>query len=122
MGHHSSELDQEMNERELEFFDKAKAAGFEEKVRELEKQSIGAMGNYPEGKLTEADEGAIQFAVTNTMGKVVVNFGKPVAWLGMNPSDARSLATVLLKQAAQAELIAGDRSEETVTAKTPETV
>lgn len=80
-------------------------------------EAIGATGRHPEGKITPQDEGELVFAITNTMGKVVLNFGKPVAWVGFRPRDARQLAELLLRHAAHAEIIGAARSEETMTAK-----
>ena len=73
-------------------------------IRELQEMMrdeplIGATGLYPEGKLTKHDEGGIQFAVKNHDGKVIMDFGKPVHWVGMNPQDACDLAATLIRQA-----------------------
>lgn len=62
----------------------------------------GALGDFPMGKLTKSDEGAIQFAVGVKDGKVVLDFGTPVAWLGMDAQQAADLASTLLKHAREA--------------------
>lgn len=54
--------------------------------------------NFPEGKLTENDAGEIKIEIGSDQGKVVVNFGKPIAWLGLDPKQARALAESLRKQ------------------------
>ena len=59
----------------------------------------GALGEFPEQKLTKDDEGAIQFAIGEQDGKVVVDFGTPVHWLGMTPQQAAELASAILKRA-----------------------
>lgn len=59
----------------------------------------GALGEFPEGKLTQQDEGAIQFAIGEADGKVVIDFGTPVHWFGMTPQQAADLASTLLKKA-----------------------
>lgn len=59
----------------------------------------GAVGSFPEGQLTKTDEGAIQFAIGEKDGKVVLDFGTPVVWVGMNPQQAADLASTLLKHA-----------------------
>ena len=61
----------------------------------------GALGDFPEGKLTKTDEGAIQFAVGEKDGKVILDFGTPVNWVGMNPQQAADLASLLLKRARE---------------------
>ena len=73
----------------------------DEIIRSL-KTELGATGTHPEGKLTKNDEGGIQFAIGVKDGKVVLDFGKPVAWVGMNPGDALELAKSLIDKARQA--------------------
>lgn len=62
----------------------------------------GALGDFPEGQLTKSDEGAIQFGISTKDGKVILDFGTPVAWVGMNPQQAADLASLLLKRAREA--------------------
>jgi hypothetical protein len=62
----------------------------------------GAIDAYPHGKLTASDEGAIQFAVGVKDGKVVLDFGTPVQWIGMTAQDAADLASTLLSKAREA--------------------
>ena len=59
----------------------------------------GALGAFPEGQLTKTDEGAIQFAIGEKDGKVVIDFGTAVHWLGMTPQQAADFASLLLKRA-----------------------
>jgi len=61
----------------------------------------GALGDFPHGQLTKADEGSIQFAIGAKDGKVVIDFGTPVHWLGMTPQDAADMASILLKKARE---------------------
>lgn len=62
----------------------------------------GALGEFPEGKVSATDEGAIQFAIGVKDGKVILDFGTPVAWVGMNPQQAADLASTILKRAKEA--------------------
>lgn len=59
----------------------------------------GPIGAYPDGKLTKRDEGNIQFAIGSKDGKVVMDFGSAVAWIGMTPQDAMDLAAALMRHA-----------------------
>lgn len=59
----------------------------------------GATGQHPMGKLTEHDEGELQFTIGQKDGKVVLDFGKPVAWVGMPAQQAADLAAFLIKRA-----------------------
>lgn len=68
------------------------------------KREFGATGNFPMGKVEDTDEGELRMGVAYDKldGIVRVQFGKPVAWLGLPPPQARQLAQLLL-------LHAGDR-------------
>jgi len=72
---------------------------------------IGATGLHPEGKLSPDDEGGIQFRVGSENGKVVLDFGKPIQWVGMDAQQAADLASSLMKWAR----IVGRKDGETVT-------
>lgn len=74
----------------------------------------GALGDFPEGQISKADEGAIQFAIGVKDGKVILDFGTPTAWVGMNPQQAADLASTLLKRAREAGRAAGQSVSFTV--------
>lgn len=59
----------------------------------------GAIGDFPDGQLTKSDEGSIQLAIGEQDGKVVIDFGTPVHWLGMTPQQAADFASTILKRA-----------------------
>lgn len=65
----------------------------------LETADLGPTGEHPNGRLTPTDEGGIRFAVGARNGTVVLDFGKPVVWVGMPPSQARQLAEALVRHA-----------------------
>lgn len=60
---------------------------------------LGPTGEFPEGKLNEGDEGELRFAVYRRSGNVILDFGKPLAWVGLPPNTARQLAALLCKGA-----------------------
>lgn len=65
---------------------------------------LGETGRFPRGRLTDDDEGEVRFAVGITLDRtIVLDFGKPVKWLGMAPNDARKLGYMLLHKADEAE-------------------
>jgi len=68
----------------------------------------GAVGDYPEGQLTKQDEGSIQFAIGEKDGKVVIDFGTPVHWLGMTPQQAADFASSVLKRAREVARKSGE--------------
>ena len=60
---------------------------------------LGMTGQFPDGKLTTSDEGQIAFGVGDHEGKVIINFGTPVVWMGMSPQEAVEFAELLIKRA-----------------------
>ena len=68
-------------------------------TKKMVERSIGATGQFPEGKLAEHDEGELAFAVGAKGGKVVIEFGKEVASVGFTPQQAIQLAQSLLDKA-----------------------
>jgi len=66
---------------------------------------LGATGEFPDGKVHESDEGELNIMVAEHRGLVVVEFGKSVKWLGLDPSTARSLAKSIERKAEIAEKV-----------------
>ncbi len=67
-------------------------------VREiLQARTVGATGKFPRGQLNPSDEGGLQLAIAAdpVNGVVRVDFGKPVAWLGLDPDTADQFAESL---------------------------
>lgn len=56
---------------------------------------------------TPAGEDGFRLRVANVEGKVILNFGEPVAWIALNPQDAADFATFLIKHARAAAHEAG---------------
>lgn len=91
MSNHSPDYDTEM-ERRIDLL--------EGKLKQAAKtEGLGPTGRFPEGKLTAQDEGETKIGVTSVDGKVVMNFGKPMTWIGFTPELARQLADSLLRHA-----------------------
>ena len=63
---------------------------------------LGETREFPYGTITPDDEGEIRLAVTAQGGKVIIAFGKPIAWLGMSPREARQFAKALSEWADKA--------------------
>lgn len=61
---------------------------------------LGATHTAPQGLLNDDDEGALKMAVgyDKVDGIVRLDFGKPVAWLGLPPPEARALAMAILSK------------------------
>lgn len=66
-------------------------------------KKIGPTGNYPEGKISNDDEGELRIAVHRTAKDVILSFGKSISWIGLPPGTARRLAKLLIKNANEVE-------------------
>lgn len=104
MGSHHS--DEPMGPFQRKAFEELRAAtekGRSETMRKLLDTTgfIGATGDFPKGRLNKSDEGGIQFAVGSDGDKVILDFGKPVHWIGMDAEQAADLASYLMKQARE---------------------
>jgi hypothetical protein len=64
-----------------------------------EDQNHDLPGDYPDGKLNDEDEGALQFGIADQDGNIIINFFKPVRWIAMPPEEAAKLAGVLIRRA-----------------------
>jgi hypothetical protein len=72
---------------------------------EVIKPLFGATNQFPRGKLNEDDEGELQFgiAITEDLKTLVINFGKPIEWIGMARVDVLALAHALKERANEME-------------------
>lgn len=71
----------------------------EEEIKMLRKElGLGATGNFPDGKISEDDEGELKFAVLTRNNNVMIIFGKPVEWLDLSKDTAKQLVKGLMKQ------------------------
>ena len=57
------------------------------------------LGEYPDGKLNQNDEGALALIIGNENGRVILRFPKPVAWIGFTPEQALEIAESLIQNA-----------------------
>ncbi len=67
----------------------------------MDKEELGATGEFPDGKLNKDDEGELRMAVGVSDGNVILDFGKPVHWLGLPKEHAIKLAKLLLEKAEE---------------------
>jgi len=68
-------------------------------------EDVGPTGTFPQGKISENDEGAINMAVGSDLSRnlVYIQFGSPIAWTAFPVDGARGLAALLLKHADRVE-------------------
>lgn len=81
--------------------DEATAKKFRDAFRQL--PAFGPTGKFPLGKYNQHDEGEIAFGVAadKQAGKVIIDFGKPTAWVGMTADQADAFAESLKSKAAE---------------------
>lgn len=60
-----------------------------------DRYAIGPTGSYPAGKLNEQDDGELRVAIGVEVDKVVLHFGKKVAWVALTREQAINIATLL---------------------------
>jgi len=62
---------------------------------------FGPTGDYPRGKLTDDDEGGLKLGVTVMDKTIVIAFGKPVEWIGLDKLTALTLAETIRRRAEE---------------------
>lgn len=62
---------------------------------------LGATGQFPDGKECPEDEGELQFGIAHDQDNVIINFGKPTAWMAFPPDVAKQFAVLLMSHAEQ---------------------
>lgn len=65
------------------------------------KKLLGATGNFPRGKLNADDEGGLTMGLSVKDKTVILSFGKPVAWLGLDKQTALMLGASLISKAQE---------------------
>lgn len=58
---------------------------------------FGATGLFPKGKIDRLDEGEIRFGIAadHKNNVILINFGKPVTWLGLTADEAIEISNSL---------------------------
>lgn len=62
----------------------------------------GDDAQYPEGKLNEDDEGALNTGIGIEDGRVMIVWPKPVAWVAFDPDRADAFADAIKEKAQKA--------------------
>lgn len=58
-------------------------------------RKLGATGEFPRGKFCDEDEGGLRMAMAIRDKTIIVNFGKPVAWIGLDLESAEAFREAL---------------------------
>jgi hypothetical protein len=94
MSHHSTTPDPEMSDAMRKLFQVDEGGDpMEKSLAEIHEKIAGT---FPDGKLTEHDEGALAIGVGLKDGKVVIEFPTPVRWIGLTPDKARLIGELLI--------------------------
>lgn len=64
---------------------------------------LGATGRFPLGKARPDDEGELTLAMYDRGGKVFIDFGTHVTWIGLDSKTARQMAARLSELADRAD-------------------
>lgn len=74
---------------------------FHEQFKNSIINDLGATGKFPDGKLTDNDEGEIKIGVTVSDERVVLAFGKKIEWIGLTREQAIQIGQTLIDRARQ---------------------
>ena len=61
---------------------------------------LGPTKKFPRGKFNASDEGELRLAVFVKDSTVVIDFGTPTAWIGLDADTALQFASSIFKHAA----------------------
>lgn len=67
----------------------------------IESMGLGPTGQYPQGKIHSTDEGEIKMAIAIKDNKVIIHFGTPTSWIGMDKQQAIQLAATIIDKAKE---------------------
>lgn len=59
---------------------------------------------YPDGKMNEDDEGQLRINLFEDQGRLILHFGKPTAWVGMDRATAMEIGQALIDRAKELPL------------------
>lgn len=77
---------------------------YEGELPEEIRKGLGPTGRFPEGQMSEDDEGELRVAIGSISGAVFIHFGdKPIKWVGFSPAQAKQIAAALVQHAERAQ-------------------
>jgi len=71
---------------------------FNDKLQEFRPKEVD---QYPDGKITPGDEGQIKIEISAHDGKILVDFGTSIKWIGFTPEQAIEVGQCLIQQATE---------------------
>ncbi len=70
-----------------------------EQERELNDMMKRLTGEFPDGRLSKDDQGAVAVAIGHQDGRVTLQFPKNLNWIGFTPEQAIDIAQSLIEHA-----------------------
>lgn len=87
MAHHWNEFERPMSE------------GDYKKLFSKGPDEAGATGQFPDGKIHPLDEGEIRVKIGVIDGRIVIDFGKPISYVGFTKEQALEIGQNLIEKA-----------------------
>lgn len=72
-------------------------------MEKFEDTKIGPTGIFPAGKLDKTDEGELNISVYVLKDRIIMQFGKPIKWLGLDKPSAIAFVDILKKKIGELE-------------------
>jgi hypothetical protein len=70
-----------------------------EKLFQKDETLPGATGKFPDGKLDPMDEGELRMRLGVVDGRLIIEFGKPIASIGFTRDEAIAIGQAILDKA-----------------------
>ena len=66
--------------------------------RDDDERALGATGDLPDEPIFPDDEGGLRCAIAIVKGKLVIDFGKPIKWVGLDRQSVEDFVSILQDQ------------------------
>lgn len=71
---------------------------------EAERMKLGPTHSFPQGKIGDGDDGELRIGLARmASGGILLNLGRPVAWVGLDAASARDLGEKLIRMADESD-------------------
>jgi len=75
-------------------------------------EKVASLEGIPQEKLDPHDQGGVQVGITDVNGKVVIQFGQPLEWIGFEPDQAILVGQDMIQRAKKILLLARGRGNQ----------
>lgn len=93
----------EIYQKDCPYLDEAKTQVDWDKIEDMARKSMGATGEFPDGRINEGDDGELRLSVGIDIVNqcVVMDFGQRVSWIGMPKADAEGISKAIAERAKE---------------------